>query len=1186
MRVVLEGWRFLPHSYGVVDQFLCLELMGRAGVELFHRDVPYMLPTLASKPGQLGDQEMARRLAQIPTAPPDLTGDATVRLHVPLNLEPASAGRTLVFGTAEFGVIDPRVLRQATRLRAVNHREDLALMTPSEWSRSGLIRSGVDPDKVVALPLGFDPALFRPASPAQRLALRAGHGWQNDVVFLNLGALTANKGVLHLLRAFAAIVQEFPHARLVLKGLEQLYSSASNLREYCNALPPAQRACVEPRLTFLGKTLTYAETAALYQAADAYISPYLAEGFNLPVLEAAACGLPVVCTAGGPTDEFTDPSFALPVAGRWSAHHYDDVPGAHVLVPDETQLLQQMRRLVTDPALVARAREAGPAYLLSRYTWKHIADQLLALLGNPQARCWQRRPAGPIVSAQETNARASERHNQASSQYQQGHREAAMRLCLETLREEPLHANAIYLLGVLALDAGKAEEALLHFHHAATLRPDSANFQNALGEAYRGIGRHGEAIVHFHEALALDPALASAHNGLGQVLLDRGAAAEAEASFRAALAVNPRFERAHLNLGRCLIMRGDLAGAEAAFVETLRLKPDYATAHNNLAAVLLAQAQPLRAEKHCRQALQFQPVYPEAHFNLGAALAALGDPAAARPHFAEAIRLRPNYPRALHGLGRALEALGELRQASDCYRESLRLAPDFTQGLESLGNLLMLQSDWEGARAALERLLALDPANALAFSRLFFIKQALCDWAGREDDLRRLWRDVQVVLESGKAAPIRPFDSLCAGWTGAQQLAVARSHADAVAADVAAQRKLLALPPRPAGASSRDKLRVGYLSGEFRDHPVGHLMQSILEKHDRQAFEVFAYSFGPEDGSSCRQRIMRGCDHFRELRNVALVESVRRIHADGLHLLIDLQGHADFSRMNVLAFRPAPIQVNYLGYPGTTGADFIDYLISDPIVTPVSAATDFRETLVLLPNCYLAAEYEQPVARPAGRRADHGLPEDATVFCAFGSSYRIEPTIHDVWMRILTGVPGSFLWLSSASALIQKNLRREAEARGVSGSRLVFAPRTPAKADHLGRHQWADLFLDTWTYSGRTTTCDALWAGLPVLTCPGESFASRVSASLVTNAGLPEMVVASLRDYERRAIELGRDRKGLGEIASKLRGLRSRCPLFGTSGFVRDLERAFRAMVERSPVRSAPVVIPPREEHPSESSRN
>lgn len=1165
MRLIVEGWRFHPHSYGVVAQFLALELARRDGVEVYFRDLPFVYPSV--KPG-LGDPEMERRLREIPTAAPDQTADATIRVLAPAPLRPAQAGRTLVFCTAEFGIVHAEMLNGS--LATFNATENLAMMTPSEWSRSGMIRGGADPDKVVVVPHGFDPAIFHPVAADARARLRAELGWADDeFVFLNAGALTANKGVFDLLRAFAKVVVEFPRARLVLKGLDRIYPSSKSLDEYKRALADDERARIENRVTYIGRTLTYAETAALYQAADAYASPYRGEGFNLPVLEAAACGLPVVCTAGGPTDEFTDPSFCLRVRSQLVPARVQEIPAAQELAPDADDLERQLRALLNDVPLVAAMRSAAPQNVSARFTWAHVADRLMQVIGDPQSRCWGPRPGmSPPAAALPGAARAAEVHARASRAYQSGDRSASTKLCEEALSLDPLHAESIYLLGVIALEANRNAEALRHFHHASALRPRDASYASAVGEAYRSLGRAAEAAECFRVATRIDAGFAAGHNALGEVLLDGGDAAAAEACFRAAIAVRPNYERAHMNLGRALHVKGDLDGAAAALGEAVRINPKYATAHNNFGAVLQAQGNGKEAASHFRDAIAIKPDYPEAHFNLGGALLSAGDPAAAVAEFQEAIRLRPRYARAHAQMAQALFEYGQVATSVQVFQAALSLNPNDQPTRLRLGEALRLLGRLDEARAAFDVALQAQPDSAEAFAHRFRVRQELCAWDGRDAEIDRLWADAAREMAAGKAASLHPLHVMSLPWDGARQLAFAKGYArefERAAARVGAR------PAEPAPGSGR--IKVGYLSRDFYDHPVGHLILNLFGLHDRNQFEVHAYSFGPNDQSAYRRTIESGCECFHEVSGVPLTELDRRIRADGIHILVDLMGFTGLARTACLALRPAPVQVNWLGYAGTMGAGFIDYIIGDAVVTPPRNAAEFSEQIVRMPHSFMVTDYKQPIAAAAPSRREQGLPETGVVFCCFNNAPKIEPTIFGVWMKILSQVPGSVAWLSVREPAAQANLRRQAEARGVKGNRLVFSTHVKSKADHLARLGLADLFLDTHYYNAHATTADAMWAGLPLLTCPGDTFASRVAAGVIKAAGIGELVVPDLDAFERTAIELAHDPARLHALGQRLKAGRASAPLFDTPRFTRNLERAYRAMWERYAAGQAPASI-------------
>jgi protein O-GlcNAc transferase len=749
----------------------------------------------------------------------------------------------------------------------------------------------------------------------------------------------------------------------------------------------------------------------------------------------------------------------------------------------------------------------------------------------------------------------------AQARYQGGDHAQAEQFCWEALRLEPLSPDAIYLLGALSLEAGRLGPALLHLHHAVTLRPADASFRHALGEAYRTIGRPAEAIACFGEALRLEPGNATTHHALGLALLDNANTTAAVASLRQAVALRPESERFHLNLGRALQTQGDIDAAAACYTEAVRLNARYALAHNNLGVTLQSQGRHGEALKRFGQALEIDPNYPEAHLNRGSSLLALGQASAARGEYEEAIRYRAGYAKAYLGLARALEALGELPSALASAREAVRLHPDFAEAYQALGNILIVQPDWESARAAFERCLELGPDNAEAFGRLVYTRQMLCDWRTRDADIARLQRDTARALEEGKPAPVVPFCALTLPWSAEQQLAIARSHSLATDRQQAPLRQTLTFRHRPPGADGR--LRLGYISGEFRDHAVSHQMQGLFRLHDRSAFEVFAYSFGTDDGSTYRRRIREGCDHFIDMGTLDAGECARRIASDGIHVLVDLQGYAGFTRNALLALRPAPVQMHYFGYPGTIAAPFTDYVIGDPVVTPPELWPAFGEAIAVLPHSYFPTDNEQVISSRPMSRPECGLPEEVQVFCAFHNRYKLEPSMWRVWMRILQQVPESVLWLAPAAAVAEENLRREARTRGVEEQRLIFARHVPGKAEHLARLRAADLYLDTLYYNGHTTAADALWAELPVLTCPGQTFASRVGASLLTALGLPELIAANLESYEQRAIHLATHPDELRELREKLAANRGTQPLFDTPRLVRNLENAYRTAWER-----------------------
>ncbi len=425
----------------------------------------------------------------------------------------------------------------------------------------------------------------------------------------------------------------------------------------------------------------------------------------------------------------------------------------------------------------------------------------------------------------------------------------------------------------------------------------------------------------------------------------------------------------------------------------------------------------------------------------------------------------------------------------------------------------------------------------------------LCDW----DRWQQFAQQIKLHV-SGKKSLIAPFVLL--GYSGdpALQLQCARHYVENM---ISAARPLVHSGQR----WRHDKLRVAYVSSDFRSHPGAYLMAGLFEQHDRSRFEIFGVSFGDDDRSEIRKRLVAGFDHFHDVRSRSDEEVAKLLYDLQIDIAIDRNGHTRDARSGIFAYRPTPIQVSYLGFPATTGANFIDYIIADAVVLPLEHQNFFSEKVAYLPDCYQVNDNKRKIAERTPPRRDMSLPENGFVFCCFNNNWKITPSMFDVWMRLLHQIEGSVLWLLRDNEGAERNLCKEARQRGVDPSRLVFAGRLPP-AEHLARHRLADLFLDTLPYNAHTTASDALWAGLPVLTCKGEAFAGRVGASLLHAVGVPELITSNLEDYQALALKLARDPALLAKIKAKLVDHRHTYPLFNTARFTRHIEAAYTTMWE------------------------
>jgi predicted O-linked N-acetylglucosamine transferase (SPINDLY family) len=678
---------------------------------------------------------------------------------------------------------------------------------------------------------------------------------------------------------------------------------------------------------------------------------------------------------------------------------------------------------------------------------------------------------------------------------------------------------------------------------------EAETFKNQ-GNAHRAAGDLDEARASYRRALQVDPNYPAALYNLGALLQETGRFGDAEQCFRRLSALDRKDRDALFRLGLVLAAQGRHADAAEAYEETLGLDPANPLLWLELANARKALGQG-DAAIHClSRALEIEPKLSEAHNVLGMLLQDEGSLDQAIEHYRSATALGTTEAAYFNNLGCALGLKGSLDEAVSSLRRAIELQPKDVHAHRNLAEIYGLQGRRDLAARSFAAAYELSPDDPRAAADLLFGMQYLCDWS-RFDELCRARRASLYAPE----ARTDPFSLLSIPSTRSEQLACARSHARGINALVAADRDALgfAFSRRPG-----KKLRIGYLSADLHEHATAHWTAELFELHDRERFEVVAYSYGPDDGSPMRARLRRAFDRFVDVSLLSHAEAARTIHGDQIDILIDLKGYTTNARTQITALRPAPIQVSFVGYPSTMGADFIDYLVGDRIVTPPEHAADYSEKLVRVTGCYQVNDRKRAVGETPSRR-ELGLPEQRMVFFCFNQSYKILPDTFASWMRILVAAPQSVLWLLDWHPDATRNLRREAADRGIDPQRLVFAPLLPHR-QHLGRIAAADLLLDTLPYNAHTVASDALWCGVPVLTRPGETFPSRVAASQLTAVGMPELIAPSVSEYEAIATRLAHDRAEVDALRKKLARNKASCALFYTPAFVRDLEKAFERM--------------------------
>ena len=530
-----------------------------------------------------------------------------------------------------------------------------------------------------------------------------------------------------------------------------------------------------------------------------------------------------------------------------------------------------------------------------------------------------------------------------------------------------------------------------------------------------------------------------------------------------------------------------------------------------------------------------------------------GDLAGAERAFRRAVDAQPGFAPAYSNLGMVVWDQRRLDEAMQLLTRAVQLDPAHVGARLNLGNALVIGNRMAEGIAQYREVLRLDPGNAPAHGSLVRPLLDICDWEGATALVGELVARWEARADDPVVAGLPPFASLIVPLPPEMRLDVARRYAARV-------RERAGSPlPAAAARAPRDRLRIGYASADFHNHATAHLAAGLFERHDRSRFEIVAYSFGIDDGSEYRARLEAAFDRFVDVRHETHRAIAERIAGDAIDILVDMKGYTGESRPEVFALRPAPIQVSYLGYPGSMGAEFIDYIVADRHVIPDADRRWFSERVVRMPWSYQVNDDRQRTADETPSRFACGLPASGFVFCSFNKQYKIDRALFDAWMRILGAVPGSVLWLLGGHG--EKRLRQAAGARGIDPARLVFAGKQP-KPEHLARHRLADLFLDTYYVNAHTTAADALWVGLPLLTAQGPSFAGRVAASLLHAVGMPELVAPDLAAYERRAIDLARAPAKLAELRARLDAGRRTAALFDTARFARDVERAYAQMWE------------------------
>jgi predicted O-linked N-acetylglucosamine transferase (SPINDLY family) len=957
-------------------------------------------------------------------------------------------------------------------------------------------------EKVIWLPHSYQPN-DRKRPIAQQVSSRADHGLPVEgFVYCCFNA--AYKIQPEVFDTWMKVLQRVPGSVLWL--LQANPEASANLRREA-----AARGVDPGRLVFAPK-LPLAEHLARHRLADLCVDTWPCNA-HTTASDALWAGLPVLTRRGrsfaGRVAASLLHAIGLPELVTHSREEYEELA---------VSLAGEPGRLGALRSRLHAHRDTWPLFDCTRFT-RHLEaayEQAARLAGQPAQHIRIEEPAPKAApTAAPRPGKGSDTLLQAAlADHQRGQLAQAEVLYRQVLEAEPDQPDALHMLGVLARQQGRAHEAVTLIGRALELRPDMAMAHNNLGNALLTLGRPREALASYDRAVALRPDYADAYGNRGNAMRDLGRLEEALASLDRALALDPGRANAHTNRGNLLLDLGRPEEALDSHEQAVRLQPADADAHYNRGNALLALQRPLDAIASYDRAVALQPGHAAACSNRGNALLAARRPHDALASYERALELKPGDADLLCNRALALRDLGRLEEALASY----------------------------------DRALALKPDCALAAGHAAHVSSLLCRWEG-------LAQRVSTIAEGmEKRQPVAtPFGCMSLIDDPRLHLALAETWARS---RVKASGLLGALPSRRRGP----RIHVAYLSADFRQHAVSAKIAELLERHDRSAFEVTGISFGPDTADAMRRRLETAFDRFVDVRDRSDLGVARLCRELGVDIAVDLMGYTQDSRPGILAERCAPVQVNWLGFPGTLGAPFVDYIVADRVLISEADVEHYSERVIWLPHSYQPNDSRCEISPRTPSRADCGLPSQGFVYGCFNNAWKVQPEVFDTWMKVLQRVPGSVLWLVEHSPAAADNLRREASARGVDTRRLVFAARVPLP-ENLARQRLADLFVDTWPYNAHATASDALWAGLPVLTRRGRSFAGRVAASLLHAIGLPELVTHSREEYEELAVALAGEPGRLGALRARLHAHRSTWPLFDCTRFTRHLEAAYEQAI-------------------------
>jgi protein O-GlcNAc transferase len=704
--------------------------------------------------------------------------------------------------------------------------------------------------------------------------------------------------------------------------------------------------------------------------------------------------------------------------------------------------------------------------------------------------------------------------------------------------------------GNVMLDLKKYQEALSDYEKAIAFKSDLASAYSNRGIALRGLKRLDDALTSFGQAIKFQPDYAEAYYNQGITQSELNYFDEALASYDKAIEINPDYIQAYSNRGSVLQDLNRLHEALASNERAIEIYPNYAEAYLNRGNIFKKLLRLDEALISFDRTIEIKPDYAQAYYNRGNTLSELKRLDEAIASYDKAIEIKPDYAQAYYNRGNTLSKLKRLDEAIASYDKAIEINPNYAEAYCNRGNALKAVKLLDEALVNYNKASELKPDFEYLLGYILHIKMHVCDWHDFRTNIEKL---LLLIGEGKKSSLSFPVLAL------SDSLSIHRKASETWINDKHPFNTSLGIFSK---TYQKEKIKIGYYSADFHNHATSYLMAELFEKHDKSKFEIIAFSFGPDLIDDMRHRIKHAFDQFVDVRFKSDSSVAALSRQMGINIAVDLKGYTEGERMGIFSYRAAPIQINYIGFPGTLAAQYFDYIVADKTLIPKQYQQYYTEKVVYLPNSYQVNDSKRQISNKVFTKEESGLPNEGFVFCCFNHNYKITPYTFDGWVRILKGVEGSVLWLLVDNPTAKLNLRNEAEARGLNPNRLIFA-NSLKLPEHLARHKVADLFIDTLPYNAHTTASDALWAGLPVLTCMGESFASRVAASLLNAIELPELITTSQAEYEAKAIELANNPAKLKAIKDKLERNRLTTALFDTPRYTKHIEAAYMKMYER-----------------------